>query len=108
MSEIHHVDFDGHRVAYHVAGQGPAVVMLNLYRRREDRMRARLVQNGWQVFHVAPLGYGYSDRVPGYAGEALPDQILTVLDHHGVTASSSGDPRPAARWRPVSLEGHRE
>jgi pimeloyl-ACP methyl ester carboxylesterase len=31
-----------------------------------------------------PVGYGYSERVPGYAGEALADQALAVLDRHGV------------------------
>lgn len=30
------------------------------------------------------VGYGYSERVPGYAGEALADQFLAVLDHHGL------------------------
>jgi pimeloyl-ACP methyl ester carboxylesterase len=84
MSETHHVEFDGHRVAYRVAGDGPAVVVLHLYRRREDRIHLRLFSDRWQVFEVAPLGYGRSDRVPGYSGEALPDQILTVLDHHDV------------------------
>jgi pimeloyl-ACP methyl ester carboxylesterase len=78
------IDFDGHRVAYRVIGQGPALVVLHLYRRREDNVRARLVSDRCQVFQIAPLGYGYSDRVPGYAGKALADQILAVLDRHGV------------------------
>lgn len=84
MSETQHVDFDGHRVAYRVAGDGPAVVVLNLYRRVEDMVQLRLLSNRWQVFEVAPLGFGRSDRVPGYAGEALPHQVGAVLDEHGV------------------------
>ena len=84
MSETQYVDFDGHRVAYRVAGEGPALVVLHLYRRREDVIQLRLLTDRWQVFEIAPLGYGRSDLVPGYAGEALPDEILAVLDHHGV------------------------
>ena len=83
-SETHVVDFDGHRLAYRVTGQGPALVVLNLYRRRDDLVHARLLSNRYQVFQIYPLGYGYSDPVPGYAGEALADQVLAVLDRHGV------------------------
>ena len=82
MSETRFVDFDGHRVAYRVAGEGPALVVLHLYRRREDVVQLRLLSSRLQVFEIAPLGFGRSDRVPGYAGEALTAQILTVLDHH--------------------------
>jgi pimeloyl-ACP methyl ester carboxylesterase len=84
MDEIQRLEYDGHWLAYQVSGQGPALVVLNLYRRREDLVRLRLIQSGWQVFQIAPLGYGYSERVPGYAGEALTGQILAVLDRHSV------------------------
>jgi pimeloyl-ACP methyl ester carboxylesterase len=84
MSETQYAEFDGHRVSYRVAGEGPAVVVLHLYRRREDAIQLRALSHKWRVFEIAPLGYGRSDRVPGYAGEALADQILTVLDDHGV------------------------
>ena len=80
MIETLHVDFDGHRLAYGVSGDGPALVVLNLYRRRADMIQARILSDRWRVFQIYPLGYGYSDRVPGYAGEALPGQILGVLD----------------------------
>jgi hypothetical protein len=83
-SDTLHIDFDGHRIAYRVTGRGPALVVLSLYRRREDMVQARLLSGRWQVFQIAPLGYGYSERVPGYAGEALPDQIIAVLDRHEV------------------------
>ena len=78
-----HLDFDGHRLAYRVTGEGPALVVLNLYRRRDDMVQARVLGDRWRVFQVHPLGYGYSERVPGYAGEALAAQVLAVLDHHG-------------------------
>jgi pimeloyl-ACP methyl ester carboxylesterase len=84
MSETLSIDFDGHRLAYRVAGEGPAVVVLHLYRRREDLIHLRVLSDTWKVFEFAPLGYGRSDRVPGYAGEALVDQVLAVLDCHGV------------------------
>jgi pimeloyl-ACP methyl ester carboxylesterase len=83
-SEILHLDFDGHQLAYRVSGRGPALVVLNLYRRRPDMVQARMLSDRFQVFQIAPLGYGHSERVPGYAGELLPDQILAVLDRHGV------------------------
>jgi pimeloyl-ACP methyl ester carboxylesterase len=83
-SEIRYVDFDGHQLAYRVSGHGPALVVLSLYRRRPDMAQARMLSDRWQVFQVAPLGYGYSERVPGYAGELLRDQVQSVLDRHGV------------------------
>ena len=83
VSQACQLDFDGHRLAYRVSGQGPALVVLNLYRRR-DLMQSQLLSHQWQVFELCPLGYGYSDRVPGYAGEALVPQVHAVLDAHGV------------------------
>ena len=84
MIQTLYVDFDGHRLACRVSGDGPALVVLNLYRRRPDMIQARMLSDRWRVVQISPLGYGYSDRVPGYAGEALADQILCVLDRHGV------------------------
>lgn len=60
------------------------MVVVSQYWRKEDQVHARLLGDRWQLFHVTPLGYGRSDRVPGYAGEALVDQIVAVLDRHGV------------------------
>jgi hypothetical protein len=62
----------------------PALAVLNLYRRRQDMTQARALSDTCQVFEVAPLGYGYSDRVPGYVGDRLAEQVLRVLDHHDV------------------------
>jgi pimeloyl-ACP methyl ester carboxylesterase len=47
-------------------------------------VQARVLSARFQVFQVFPLGYGYSDRVPGFAGKRLVDQLLAVLDPHGV------------------------
>lgn len=76
--------FDGHRLAYRISGAGPALVVLNLYRRRPDMPQARILADRWRVFQISPIGYGYSERVPGYAGELLASQILAVLDQHDV------------------------
>jgi alpha/beta hydrolase family protein len=83
-SEQLHIDFEGHRLVYRVSGQGSALVVPHLYRRRPDVDQARLLSDRWQVFQIAPLGYGYSDRVPGYAGERLVEQVLAMLDRHNV------------------------
>lgn len=47
-------------------------------------VHVRMLGDRCEVFHITPVGYGESDRVPGYAGEALPDQVLAVLDRHEV------------------------
>jgi pimeloyl-ACP methyl ester carboxylesterase len=78
------VDFDGHRLAYRVNGRGPALVIVSQYWRSEDEVHVRLLGDRWAVFHITPVGYGKSDRVPGYAGEALAPQVLAVLDDHGI------------------------
>ncbi len=84
MTSHHQLDFDGHQLTYRVSGRGPALVLLSLYRRSADMIQARLLSDRFQVFQIAPLGFGYSDRVPGYTGERLPEQILAVLDNHDV------------------------
>jgi pimeloyl-ACP methyl ester carboxylesterase len=84
VTETERIDFDGHRLAYRVAGDGPALVVLNGYRRRADMPQLRFLSETWRVFQIDPIGYGYSDRVPGYAGEALTEQVLAVLDRHAV------------------------
>ncbi|HVX44467.1 MAG TPA: alpha/beta hydrolase [Mycobacteriales bacterium] len=81
---MEYVDYDGHRIAYRVSGRGAALVVLNLYRRQPDLMQARLLSHHFRVFQIWPLGFGYSDRVPGYSGELLVDQVLAVLARYGV------------------------
>lgn len=78
------LDFEGHRLVYRVSGEGPAIVVLSQYWRREVVARARLLGADYQLFEITPVGYGRSERVPGYAGERLPPQVLAVLDRHGV------------------------
>jgi hypothetical protein len=60
------------------------LVVVGQYWRGEDEVRTRLLSERWQVFHITPIGYARSDRAPGYAGEALPGQVLAVLDNHDV------------------------
>jgi pimeloyl-ACP methyl ester carboxylesterase len=80
----HCVDFDGHQLAYRVNGRGPALVIISQYWQKLHEVQIRLLSDTWQLFHITPVGYGQSDRVPGYAGEALADQVLAVLDRHRV------------------------
>jgi pimeloyl-ACP methyl ester carboxylesterase len=82
--DTHSVEFDGHRLAYRVGGRGPAVVIVSQYWRENDEVLAGFLGDRWQLFRITPVGYGQSDRVPGYAGKALAGQILAVLDHHAV------------------------
>jgi dienelactone hydrolase len=60
------------------------VVILSQYWRKRDEVLAGLLGDRWRLFNITPLGYGQSDHVPGYAGEALADQVLAVLDRHAV------------------------
>jgi pimeloyl-ACP methyl ester carboxylesterase len=83
-TQSHWIEFDGHRLAYRVAGSGPALVVLNGYRRRADLVQMRVLSDRWRVFQIDPIGYGYSDRVPGYADEALTGHVLSVLDRYDV------------------------
>lgn len=76
------LDFNGHRLVYRVSGRGPALVVISQYWRREDEVHVRRLADGWQVHHITPVGYGASDRVPGYAGEALAEQVAAVLSRH--------------------------
>lgn len=78
------VDFDGHRLAYRLSGRGPALVYISQYwRRATDEVHVRLLADRCKLFHITPVGYGMSDRVAGYAGSALVDQVHAVLDRHG-------------------------
>jgi pimeloyl-ACP methyl ester carboxylesterase len=79
------IDFDGRRLAYRVSGQGPALVVLAQYRQPADAVRVRMLGDRCTIFHITPVGYGESDRAPGYAGAALPEQVLAVLDRHQVS-----------------------
>ena len=74
-SETLHFDFDRHRIAYRVMGRGPALVVLSLYRRRENMVQVRLLRDRWQVFQIAPLGYGSSERT----AEALESAIVPTV-----------------------------
>lgn len=76
--------FDGYRLAYRVSGQGPPLVLLSQYWRGGFEALAQRLRSHWQVFQVTPIGYGESERVAGYAGEAMADQVAAVVGQHQV------------------------
>jgi pimeloyl-ACP methyl ester carboxylesterase len=83
-SEERHVIFDGHRIAYRMGGEGPAIVFLRQNHARLDSPPLRYLRQSYQVLQIDPLGHARSDRPPRYPAETLPDQVLSVLDHHDV------------------------
>jgi hypothetical protein len=64
IGDTHSLDFGEHRLAYRTRGRGPAVVIVSQYWRKKDEVQAGLLSHRWQLFHITPLGYGRSDRVP--------------------------------------------
>lgn len=82
--DVRSVEFDDHRLAFLDEGSGPALVVLSQYWRSEDLALVRLLGERYRLFHITPVGYGKSDRVPGYAGELLVDQVHAVLDRFDV------------------------
>lgn len=57
VSELCHVDIDGHRLVYRVAGRGPALVVLRLHRSPREVPQIELLRDRWQVFQMDPLGW---------------------------------------------------
>lgn len=76
--------FEGRRLAYRVSGSGPALVVLSQYWRSPSAALARALNPDWQVFQITPIGFGLSDRVPGYTGARTTNQVTAVLDHHNI------------------------
>ena len=60
------------------------MAVISLYRKRGDMIQAQVLSDRWRVIQIQPLRYGYSQRVAGYAGEVLADQVMAVLDHQRV------------------------
>lgn len=84
MTEMRHIDVDGHRLAYRVAGDGPAIVVLRNDRLRRDFPQMALLRGSRKVLEIYPLGWGRSDRPPDAPVELMPDQVRAVADAHGV------------------------
>ena len=66
ISEQRHVAFDGHRVVYRVAGEGPALVVLRQNRVRLDLIQLRELRGSHQVFQIDPRMAGYDGITAGY------------------------------------------
>jgi pimeloyl-ACP methyl ester carboxylesterase len=79
-SELRYLDIEGHRLAFREVGSGPILIVLNLYRRRAALVDPKSLADRFRLIQVMPIGFGYSDRVPGYAGERLAHQLHVVVD----------------------------
>ncbi len=80
-----YVDVDGARVAYRVAGNGPAIVLIKNNRRPADFGVASLLTNHFRVVQVHPVGFGASDRPPTFAFGRIDTQVLAVMDQEHIT-----------------------
>lgn len=79
-----HAQFAGHRIAYHVAGQGPALVLLRNDRYSKVSAELRLLSDRYTVVQVSPLGFGRSDRPRDYPPAGIHEHVLAVLDHEEI------------------------
>ncbi|HZC26234.1 MAG TPA: alpha/beta hydrolase [Actinopolymorphaceae bacterium] len=79
-----HAQFAGHRIAYHVAGDGPAVVLVKNDRYSKISPELRLLSDRYTIIQISPLGFGRSDRPHDYPPGGIHEQVLAVLDHEDV------------------------
>ncbi|MEQ7127028.1 alpha/beta hydrolase [Actinopolymorpha sp. B11F2] len=77
-------EFAGHRVAYRVAGHGPALVVLKNDRYSTVSVELRLLSDRYMVVQISPLGFGRSDRPRDYPRAGIHEHVLSVLDHEEV------------------------
>lgn len=77
---IRTVEVDGARVAYRVAGDGQAVVLIKNNKRPLDFPVAQLLASSFRTFQIQPVGFGASDRPPHYDFGSIDRQVLAVLD----------------------------
>lgn len=77
-------EFAGHRIAYRVAGHGPALVLLKNDRYSTISDELRLLSDRYTVVQISPLGFGRSDRPRDYPREGIHEHVLAVLDHEEV------------------------
>lgn len=75
---------DGARVAYQMAGDGPAIVMIKNHRRPPDLAPVRMLADRFRVFQVHPIGFGASERPEEYEFGSIGEQVCAVLDHEEV------------------------
>ena len=90
-------DYDGHRLAYTVHGEGPRPTVLTpgllLSQKMQVPLARDLARRGNQVITFDPLGHGASDRpreMWHYSIAAFAKQTVALLDHLGLEAAIVG------------------
>jgi pimeloyl-ACP methyl ester carboxylesterase len=84
LIETRHIEIDGHRIVYRVAGSGPPLVALYPHRGPDRDPRPGLLADRWQVFQIDPLGFGASDRPHAWPASRFHEQVVAIMDRHGV------------------------
>lgn len=74
------VEVDGARVAYRVAGDGPAIVLIKNSEHPVDFPVAQLLASNFRTLQIQPVGFGASDRPERYDFGSIDRQVLAVLD----------------------------
>src|ERR1700730_11539994 len=80
-------DFEDHRLAYTIYGQGNPVVLLHgqlLSQTMQEALAKSLAERGHRVITVDLLGHGASDRpddMPLYSMAQFAEQVVALLDH---------------------------
>lgn len=77
---IRTVEVDGARVAYRVAGDGQAIVLIKNSKHPVDFPVAQLLASNFRTLQIQPIGFGASDRPARYDFGSIDRQVLTVLD----------------------------
>lgn len=83
-------EYEGHRLAYDVIGDGKRTVVLThgllMSRKMHRPLSRRLAERGYRVVSLDFLGHGESDRpvdVTAYSMQAFGREIIALLDHLG-------------------------
>ena len=92
VSDLHVTAKDGVRLAYSIAGEGPAVLLVHGFASSRDQNWGstgwidRLVHEGYRVVSFDCRGHGKSDKPhdPSAYGPILVDDIVAVMDAAGL------------------------
>jgi pimeloyl-ACP methyl ester carboxylesterase len=77
---IRTIKVDGARVAYRVAGEGQAIVLIKNSKHPVDLPVAQLLVSNFRTLQIQPVGFGSSDRPAAYDFGSIDRQVLAVLD----------------------------
>lgn len=77
---IRTVHVDGASVAYRVAGDGRAIVLIKNTKHPVDFPVAELLASNFRTLQIQPVGFGASDRPARYDFGSIDHQVLTMLD----------------------------